>query len=1022
MPLRGEHLAQLHAAILSAYSLSSLKLLSTAAFKHPLEQLVPLEGRNVTDIVYDLVRWAADNDAVGVQGLLQAAWEQNATNPQLTALHAQWTQIVFDLRPPCPYPGMQPFRSEESSYFFGREVEINDAVQRLRLHPFLIVIGASGSGKSSLVFAGIAPAMQKSSFFGGERLQICVFRPDAAPMSALAAALGCPAGAVSAPEELIACAREKARAAPTLLIVDQFEETFTLAPAAEAALFQSVLPRLIGLPGLSLLITARADFYANLMNSPLWPAIQAHRLEITTLGEEALRAAITLPAAAVGVTVQESLVERLVADAAGEPGALPFLQETLVLLWDKLRHAELPLAAYTQLAAGQSGRTGLQVAMALRADAALADPSLPTGREAIARRIFLRLVQFGEGRPNTRRQQAEGDLRAAGDDPAAFDAVLSLLIARRLLIAGGDSSEAGRRIDIAHEALIGGWPLLRGWVSERRQAEIGRRRLEDKAAEWVRLGRGDAGLLDRVEIKEAAAYLDGPDGADLGASPDLLALVGASRQAVDPGWNRRGVLALAGGALAVLALLAAGLFYLQTNLLVNAVRIALLLFWVALAAVLGILFWLLRRSDQHFLKRWSQNITRSRWGQSGVAAASIAACVAWLAIGAWALPIEQQCRQLNLSRPGDRDVIGVIGQGVGEFETQVFARMMQRVSNTRAQGWPVTQEVARTCATFFSHTVLLGLETASDGESAYFVDELDQGGNGITQIVNGYGATDGCQGLLYVAFEVGDHFGYGSVNLDKSLLAAGDPPCTAVLANERGIEALEGGDDLTAEQHYREALAIYPQYVDAKNNLGDIYIRRRQPEKAVQELKAAAGLLTQPSPTVYKQLGVACYYALDMPCALDAYEHSLAVTTSTAEKMSLYNNLFQVYRYTGDFTHARQMLDAYTTALDTLASERTPDQEVLLDRDEGVLAFAEGRYSDAFNYLTAADAVQGARINWAEEVVYYLAKTTEKLGRNSEACQFWQRYAAIPPSSIFGEAERRVDARQSSETLGCSSR
>ena len=168
--------------------------------------------------------------------------------------------------------------------------------------------------------------------------------------------------------------------------------------------------------------------------------------------------------------------------------------------------------------------------MATKADATLDD--LPPEEQRIARRIFLRLVQFGEGRPDTRRQLGVDDLRAATDAPSAFDDVLECLIKNRLLTPSADESR-GLRVDIAHEMLIIGWPASREWVQARRDAEKTRRRLAVKAEEWVRLGRGHSGLLDPAELAEADHWLNSPDAEDLGIDADVQALAEASRDAIE---------------------------------------------------------------------------------------------------------------------------------------------------------------------------------------------------------------------------------------------------------------------------------------------------------------------------------------------------------------------------------------------------------------------------------------------------------------------------------------------------------
>src|SRR5215211_1385254 len=144
-------------------------------------------------------------------------------------------------------------------------------------------------------------------------------------------------------------------------------------------------------------------------------------------------------------------------------------------------------------------RSGLQVAIARRADATLA--SLTEAQQQIARRIFLRLIQFGEGRANTRRQQPLAALRSTNDNPQLFNETLRHLADNRLLTASGE--EHGTiRIDLAHEMLIDAWPTLQHWLTEWREAELIRRRLDMLVAEWVRLGATNAGLLDNVQLSE----------------------------------------------------------------------------------------------------------------------------------------------------------------------------------------------------------------------------------------------------------------------------------------------------------------------------------------------------------------------------------------------------------------------------------------------------------------------------------------------------------------------------------------
>ena len=318
----------------------------------------------------------------------------------------------------CPYPGMVPFRPEDARFFKGREAEIQQLVQRLRHQRFLFIVGASGSGKSSLLSAGMLPGLARTASFPPGFWLVRQVRPGARPLEELARQLGDdPDRPEPALRALLAAYPPAGR---LLLVVDQFEELFAQAEPTEQRRFIEALWALRAQADCALVLAMRADFFEDLMNSALWPVDPGERLELAPLRGGALRRAIEEPAAEVGVHLEAGLVERLLADAADEPGALPFLQETLVQLWDGMRRRLLPLAAYAEL--GGEGRGGLAVAVARKADATLAD--LTPAQRTIARRLFLRLVQFGEGRADTRRQQRVAELRSVGDDPEAFDRTL----------------------------------------------------------------------------------------------------------------------------------------------------------------------------------------------------------------------------------------------------------------------------------------------------------------------------------------------------------------------------------------------------------------------------------------------------------------------------------------------------------------------------------------------------------------------------------------------------------------------
>jgi tetratricopeptide (TPR) repeat protein len=419
-----------------------------------------------------------------------------------------------------PYPGLTPFGPEQSRLFFGRHQETAAALARLRAgQRTLYVIGPSGSGKTSLVLAGLVPGL---ATLPGTPWRLHVVRPGARPSDRVAEALG---GTAGDPLGGVGVGPADDR---HLLVIDPFEEVYTQASREEQAEFFKLIRDAAAIPTLTVVVLMRADFYPDLMNCPLWTTAQAQRLEIAALNGESLRESIEAPAREAGIGVEARLLDRLTSDAAAEPGALPLLQVTLTDLWHRRRRRLMTLEDYERLGAGH--RSGLAVAIRDMAEAALGNLT-SEGRDA-ARRVFLRLVSFGEGRADTRRQESLAILeRLPKGDPDFVRATVRALADARLLTLGGEPGAAGCTVDIAHEALISAWPTLQRWLAEGREAERTSRRFESKAREWIELGRGDGGLLDEVELRDAERWLASPDAALAGPSDDLADLIAKSRAA-----------------------------------------------------------------------------------------------------------------------------------------------------------------------------------------------------------------------------------------------------------------------------------------------------------------------------------------------------------------------------------------------------------------------------------------------------------------------------------------------------------
>lgn len=473
--------------------------------------------------VAGLLRWATlDEQGNSVAGSVFAC-PIDSILPTLREQGIGWPE------PRCPYPGIVSFATDQGALFFGRRAEVDWLWENVRRQHLLLVIGASGSGKTSLLQAGLLPRLSGNFL---SRL----LRPGQ--------------GSLPTPDSLEQTLRESS-AQRLVLIVDQLEEIFLSSKRPEQQEFFTKVLALTELPTVTVVLVLRADFFPDLLASRLWPIDPALRLEVAPLSGERLVEAIVSPAARHGLRVESSLVERLRSEVSDEPGALPLLQETLVLLWERREGRRLTLAAYDDLARlvepSLPGTpqlvSGLGAALTLHAEQVLSQLSETELR--LCRRTLLRLTQFGEGRPHTRRQQPWTALFSADDVPAQTESLLQRLVRERLIttsIGPGSSPDGknelgdGKQVvlaDLSHEAMLRAWPRLRRWLSELRQAERVRRRLEQQADERLRLASRGGGLLDPVETREAEQFLSSPYVEELGQSEAVRQLVKESHEQIE---------------------------------------------------------------------------------------------------------------------------------------------------------------------------------------------------------------------------------------------------------------------------------------------------------------------------------------------------------------------------------------------------------------------------------------------------------------------------------------------------------
>jgi hypothetical protein len=415
----------------------------------------------------------------------------------------------------CPYRGLRNFDEEHADFFFGRDADVQRLLEKLKASRFLAVLGASGSGKSSLIRAGLIPALRRGALPDSYTWPIRLFTPGPQPLAVLANELAqlAPgsAPAVSAVDLKsdpaafhLAVQRALADAPDSELlvwVVDQFEEVFTLAAdEQERARFLANLLYAAAVPGGRnvVILTMRSDFYPRCAAYPeLATRVAAHQYLVGPLDTDGLRQAIEEPARLVGLSFEPGLVHTIVDDVARQPGSLPLLEHALFELWERRREGRLTVEAY--LASG-----GVQGAISQRADALY--QAFTEKEQALAREVLLRLTQLGEDTDDTRRRASVAELVSYAGERDLIEHLVRTLVDARLLTISSDPRSGEQWVEITHEALIRAWPRLRAWLDADRAVLRVQHRLTEAAQEWELWGR-DEGLIYRgARLVEAVEW------------------------------------------------------------------------------------------------------------------------------------------------------------------------------------------------------------------------------------------------------------------------------------------------------------------------------------------------------------------------------------------------------------------------------------------------------------------------------------------------------------------------------------
>jgi WD40 repeat protein/class 3 adenylate cyclase/tRNA A-37 threonylcarbamoyl transferase component Bud32 len=375
-----------------------------------------------------------------------------------------------------PYRGLFTFGPDESDLFFGREQVASDVLGRLASDRFVAVIGASGSGKSSLVRAGVMASAMRGGILGVSNAVLMTPGPD--------------------PPDALRAATSNGHA--DLLVVDQLEEAFTL--CTDESLRNQFFDELVGRSGKTI-VSLRSDFYGHCASHEgLATLVSANNVLLGPMSQDELRRAIEEPARAKGLRLEPGLVEVILRDSAGEPGALPLLSHALMETWARRDGRTLTLSGY-------SDAGGVRGAIARTAEEVYGES--PEAEGTLLRRTFLRLTELGEGTEDTRRRVPLQELASGSETAPALEGLLDRLVKARLLTVDEQT------VEVAHEALIREWPRLRAWLNEDREGLRVHRHLARSAQAWDALGRDPSELYRGARLASALDWAG--EGVDLTA-------------------------------------------------------------------------------------------------------------------------------------------------------------------------------------------------------------------------------------------------------------------------------------------------------------------------------------------------------------------------------------------------------------------------------------------------------------------------------------------------------------------------
>jgi energy-coupling factor transporter ATP-binding protein EcfA2 len=514
-------------------------------------------------------------DVTGTITIGNTGYTADQVSVLITQIQSTFQPKPFDGR--CPYKGLDVFEEEDAELFFGREKLVDDLVSRVKDSRTVFVTGPSGSGKSSLVRAGVIHALKQGSIKGSDRWLYATMKPGRDPIGELGRIASSLAGSTNSEDEI----RAKAMADITIfarwceialkdghdkrvvLFIDQFEEVFTqISKETERVAFLNLLTHAATVNNgrVIMLFSMRSDFVSNCATYPKLNALLNQQfIQIAAMQPEELVSAIAQPALRVGLRIDPDLIAQIINEMKGEPGALPLMQFALKDLFDSQQEKSgviaLTLTEYLQ-------RGGIHKALERHADDSFS--KLSNHEQELARSIFSGLIEIGRGTQDTKRTAIFDELIPSSAKSEEVKAIVQKLADARLITT---DEQAGKdTVTISHEKLIDAWPWLKKLVNENRVVIALQNEIASDAKEWEELKRDPSYLYTGGRLANVREQL----------STNKLILSDTANQFIQSGYKkqRQGQVARVFSIAAVIAMVIIGTLVFSYQSTINSKKLA----------------------------------------------------------------------------------------------------------------------------------------------------------------------------------------------------------------------------------------------------------------------------------------------------------------------------------------------------------------------------------------------------------------------------------------------------------------